>query len=164
MTQAERVHSTPPTNTPIDTSRRRFLAQAAAVVAGSATLGMTLPLPVSASAEEQTSDPVFNLIEAHRRAHAAHLKSLKLESRFERRYGGGYAGLVSEKACHDEDDAFEAMVAGVATTLPGLRAWLAYLQELDSEFETEWMIVDRLFVPTLIKSFAAALQNVGVQA
>jgi hypothetical protein len=29
MTQADSVHSTPPTNTPIDTTRRRFLTVAA---------------------------------------------------------------------------------------------------------------------------------------
>jgi hypothetical protein len=164
MTQADRVHSTPPTNTPIDTSRRRFLAQAAVVTAAGATLGLTLPLPGSAGAAEPTPDPVFVLIEAHRRAHAAHLKALKVEARYERRYGGGHAGLISYEPCNTEDDAFEALVAGVATTLPGLLAWLAYLQELDSEFETEWMIVDRLFAPTLISSFAASLQNIGWQA
>jgi hypothetical protein len=33
-------------------------------------------------------------------------------------------------------------VAAAATTLPGLIAWLGYLQELASEFETEWMMYD----------------------
>jgi hypothetical protein len=37
MTQANRVHSTPPTNTPIDTTRRGFLGgTAAALAAGTA--------------------------------------------------------------------------------------------------------------------------------
>jgi hypothetical protein len=34
MTQADRVLSTPPTNTPVDTTRRRFLSQAAGVAVG----------------------------------------------------------------------------------------------------------------------------------
>ena len=49
------------------------------------------------------------------------------------------------KPCNDEDGAFEALVAGVATTLPGLLAWLAYLQELDGAFETEWMITNAFY-------------------
>jgi hypothetical protein len=166
MIQADTRLSTPPTNTSVHpSSRRRFLAQAAAVAAGSGTLGMALPLPGSAGAAERVPDPVLDLIEAHRRADEAHRKALKVQDRFERRYGvGNRSGGISEKACNDEDDAFEALVAGVATTLPGLLAWLAYLQKLDSEFETEWMITDRLFAPTLIKSFAASLGNIGVQA
>jgi hypothetical protein len=68
---------------------------------------------------------------------------------FERRYGAcDRSWEISKRACNDEHDAFEALVAGVATTRPGLLAWLAYFQELDSAFETEWMIIDRLFVPT----------------
>ena len=41
MTQADRVLSTPPTNTP--TSRRRFLSTAATLAAGSAALGLAIP-------------------------------------------------------------------------------------------------------------------------
>jgi hypothetical protein len=45
MTRADSVHSTPPQNT---SSRRKFLAQAAAAVAGGAAIGATLPLPGAA--------------------------------------------------------------------------------------------------------------------
>jgi hypothetical protein len=65
MTQADRVHSTPPTNTSANTplsSRRRFLVQAAGVAAGGATLGMALPLPAPAA----TPDPIFAVIEKHK--------------------------------------------------------------------------------------------------
>lgn len=160
MPKADCVHSTPPTNTSAHhSSRRKFLAQVAAVTAAGGAFGMTLPLPVSAEAP----DPVYALIEAHRRADAAHRKACKVQDRFERRFGiDNRSGEISERACNGEHDTFEALVAGVATTRPGLLAWLEYLQELDSAFETEWMIVDRLFVPTLIKSFAASLKNVGV--
>jgi len=166
MTQAHRVYSTPPTNTSaLPSSRRGFLAQAAAVAAGGAALGVARPLPVSAGAPERTFDPIFDLIESHRRADAAHRKALDVQARFERRHGAcNRSWEISEKPCHDEDDAFEALVAGVATTQPGLLAWLAYFQELDGAFETEWMITDRVFVPNLIKSFVTALKNIAVQA
>ena len=46
MTQADRVHSTPPTNTPVDTTRRRFLAVAAfASVAGAGSLAAAAMTP-----------------------------------------------------------------------------------------------------------------------
>jgi ferric-dicitrate binding protein FerR (iron transport regulator) len=40
MTRADRVHSTPPTNTPVDPTRRRFLSQAAGVAAGGTALAL----------------------------------------------------------------------------------------------------------------------------
>jgi hypothetical protein len=43
MTQADCVLSTPPLNVPTDTTRRRFLSQAAGVAAGGAILGASLP-------------------------------------------------------------------------------------------------------------------------
>ena len=46
MPKADRVHSTPPTNTPISqvdaTSRRRFLSQAAGVAAGGTVLALAV--------------------------------------------------------------------------------------------------------------------------
>ena len=40
MTQADRVHSTPPTNTPIDTTRRGFLGGTAAALAASTAVNV----------------------------------------------------------------------------------------------------------------------------
>jgi hypothetical protein len=130
MTQADSVLSTPPTNTSVPhSSRRDFLAQAAAVAAADGALGISLRLPVLAEASERAPDAAFDLNEAHRWTHAAHEKALR-------------AGADA----------------------PGLFACLAYLPELDSAFETEWMITDRAFAPALISSFAASLKNIGVQA
>jgi hypothetical protein len=103
---------------------------------------------------------VFGLIEAHRKAHAAHVASLELQNRFERRYGIGHGNWISTQPCHDEDDAFVAMIEAPATSLPGLSAKLAYLQGLGSEFETEWMIEDRADAGALVRSFAASIANV----
>jgi hypothetical protein len=59
MTQADRVHSTPPTNTSATnpkSSRRGFLVQAAGVAAGGAAVGAGLPLPAPPTAAAQTLD------------------------------------------------------------------------------------------------------------
>jgi hypothetical protein len=69
MTQADRVNSTPTTNTSSNnTSRRGFLTQAAAVTAGGAALGLALPWPGLAA--EAVPDPVYAVIDAHRVADA----------------------------------------------------------------------------------------------
>lgn len=66
MTRADRVHSTPPIRTPIDTKRRNLIAQAAAAVAGGALVGAALPLPNAAVAAMQVaSDPVYAAIARH---------------------------------------------------------------------------------------------------
>ncbi len=87
MTQADSVHSTPPTNTSanniVDPSRRGFLAQAAVVAAGGAALGMALPLPQSASALQGISDPISALIVTNAAALPADDGALlKLEEQF----------------------------------------------------------------------------------
>ena len=136
-------------------TRRRFLTVAAA--------GATaLALPPSTAAAPAV-DPIINLIEAHRKAHAAHMASLELQNRFERRYGAGQGSWVSTKPCHDEDDAFVAFVAAPATTVPGLLAKLDYFEELASEDETEWMTRERAEPDVLIQSFAESLKNIGVR-
>ena len=156
MTQADRVHSTPPTNTPIDTNRRRFLS----VAAGGA---VAAAIPAAALAAAPAIDAIFDLIEAHRRAHVAHTDALTLQNRLEIAHDPD-AYLVSAKPCDDENDAFEALVTASATTLPGLIAWLDYLQKLGSEFETEWMMTDRTCAAVLVDSFVTSLMNIGVQA
>jgi hypothetical protein len=72
MPKANRVHSTPPTNTPIDTTRRRFLAVAAgASVASVGTLAVAAAMPAAALYSAAWAvDPIFAAIEAHRKAYA----------------------------------------------------------------------------------------------
>src|SRR4051812_11599250 len=162
MTQADRVHSTPPTNTSaFRSSRRGFLAQAAVAAAGSAALGVALA--PSAGASARVPDAIYATIEVHRQAHVAHTDALTLQHRLEIAHDPD-AYLVSAKPCDDENDAFEALVTAAATTLPGLIAWLDYLQELAGDFETEWMMTDRTCAAVLVDSFVASLKNIGVQA
>jgi hypothetical protein len=75
MTQADSVHSTPPTNAP--TSRRRFLSTAATLAAGGAALALAIP-PAFA-----TDDPIFVAIEAHRAAFVRVIAAVDVEYAFE---------------------------------------------------------------------------------
>jgi hypothetical protein len=86
MPKADRVLSTPPTNTSATTSqssRRGFLAQAAGVAVGGAALGAGLPLPASRAATAPSSDaeadPIIAAIKAHRKAVAAHSEAVGTE-------------------------------------------------------------------------------------
>jgi hypothetical protein len=111
MAKADSVYITPPTNTsatdhpmmfpPRDPTRRRFLAVAAvASVVSAGTLAAATAMDPSVPAavtmpRHSRPDPVFGLIEAHRKAHAAHVASLELQNRFERRYGIGHGNWIS---------------------------------------------------------------------
>src|SRR5476651_1970369 len=95
MTQADSVHSTPPTNTskidtPVDPTRRRFLAVAAVASAVSAgtlaaatAMDPSVPAAVTIS-RHSTPDPMFGLIEAHRKAGRDHEAALDEQNRLER--------------------------------------------------------------------------------
>jgi hypothetical protein len=139
---------------PVDPTRRRLLTVAAGGAVAAAVPSAALSAPAI--------DPILGLIEAHRNAHAAHMAALELQNRLERKHGIGSSSWVSEKPCHDENDAFEALISTPATTLNGLFAKLSYLEDLGSEFETEWMVDERANPTALIQSFAASLKNIGV--
>jgi len=67
MTQADRVHSTPPLNTPIDTTRRRFLTVAAgASIASVGTLAVAAMPAASQASAACVIDPIFAIIEEHK--------------------------------------------------------------------------------------------------
>jgi hypothetical protein len=163
MTQADSVHSTPPTNTSARHSRRSILGAIAGSAAAAGGIAGLNPVIAAALPIDAATDSVFELIDTHRKAHAAHMASLELQNRFERRYGVGHGSWISTQPCHDEDDAFVAFVAAPATTVPGLLAKLDYFEELASEDETEWMTRERAEPDVLIQSFAASLKNIGVQ-
>jgi hypothetical protein len=79
MAQADRVHSTPPTNTskitPVDPTRRHLLTVAAA---GAAALAIA-PACAAASAV----DPIYAVIERHRKTCAAHNEAIDIHMDFE---------------------------------------------------------------------------------
>jgi hypothetical protein len=60
---------------------------------------------------------------------------------------------------HDEFNAFDALLSAAATTVPGIVAQLAYLQEIAQH--NAWMFSDREdSAPRLLKGFAASIANV----
>jgi hypothetical protein len=178
MTQADSVLSTPPTNTsaidhpimfpPRDPTRRRFLAVAAVgsvVGAGSlaaAAMASSIPQAVtvpSIASSPALPDPVFGLIEAHRKAGCDHEAALVEQARLEQIGDNAAAWLVSEAPCHAEFNAFDALLSAAATTVPGIVAQLAYLQDIAKR--DAWMFNDRDDSATrLLKGFAASIANV----
>ena len=76
MTQADRVHSTPPTNTsatnPVDPTRRGFIVVAAGASIISVCNLAAVAMPISTTpVSDAPIDPIFAAIEAHRKAYAA---------------------------------------------------------------------------------------------
>jgi hypothetical protein len=174
MIQATCVYSTPPTNTsaidhpmmfpPVDPTRRRFLAVAAVAsvvsagtLAAAAAMDPNVPAAVTVPRHSRP-DPVLGLIEAYRKAEAAHRAALDEQNRLEK-ISGLDASDLSEQPCHDEFDAFDALLSAEATTVPGIVAQLAYLQEIGER--NAWMFNDREeSAPRLLKGFAASIANV----
>jgi hypothetical protein len=160
MTQADRVLSTPRLNTPVDPTRRRFLSQAAGVAAGGTVLALaTVPPAPAASAQASPQDPVFGLIEVHRRARVWYLASLDEQNRLER-LDDPAAELVAEGPCNAEFEALDILINTPAVTFAGLLAWASYLDEIRRT--EEWMFTDNPFAPALIATFAEALGNLAV--
>jgi hypothetical protein len=182
MTQADRVYITPPTNTsaidhpmmfpPRDPTRRRFLtvaagasfigagSLAAAAMAPNVPAAVTVPL-ATATAEPTAAlpDPVFGLIEAHRKADRDFDAALDEQGRLERIGDEAAADLVGEALCHAAFNAFDVLLAAPAATLPGIVAQLACLQEIAER--DAWMFSDREDSATrLLKGFAASIANV----
>jgi hypothetical protein len=157
MAKATRVHSTPrktafKMNPPVDPTRRHLLT----VAAGGA---VAAAIPTVALAAAPAVDPVFDLIEIHRKAHAAHYAAIHELGRLEEA-GDRNSGWITEQPCHDENDAFDELVAAAATTLPGLFDYLLEFAEREA-----WMFGERTGAATaLIESFAVSLKNIGVQA
>jgi hypothetical protein len=163
MTQADRVFSTPPTNTsainPVDPTRRGFIAVAAgASIISVGSLAAVAAMPIAgALPTTAAADPIYAAIDAHRNANAVHLAALKAAE-------GLTDWGITEQPCHDENDAFEVLIGAPATTLGGLRAKLEYLRVI-AEGEEAWMLDEREGTAlNLIDSFAASLKNIGVQS
>ena len=175
MAQADRVHSTPPTNTPVDPTRRRFLTvaavgsvvgagslAAAAMVPNDVPRAVTVPLAPATAGHAALQDPVLGLIEAHRKAEAVHRASLQEQERLER--ADIWNCDAAEQACHEEFRIFDALLAAGATTLPGLVAKLFYLQDIANR--DAWMLTNRPDAAIhLLEGFVASVANVwGVQS
>ena len=154
MTQADRVLSTPPTNTPIDTSRRRFLtvaAVASVVSAGTlaAAAAMDPRVPVAVTIPRHSrSDPAFALIADKRAADIAHGEAIDAQDEADGRYG-----FHSDEASEADDrcgaacDAVHAIDWKLATTPPTTLAGVAAVLRFANEIEDggmEWPNTDKV--------------------
>jgi len=91
MAKADRVYNTPPTKTPVDTTRRRFLAVAAfssVVGAGSLAAAATTPndVPQAVTLPKDSgfqADPIYEIIERHRTAAREHTEAVSIHFAFE---------------------------------------------------------------------------------
>jgi hypothetical protein len=154
MTQADSVLSTPPTNTsaidhpmtflPVDPTRRRFLAVAAvASVVSAGTLAAATAMDPSVPATVTVPiepDPIYAVIEAHRKAAREHIAALDIHCSFEE------CGMQGEKLQEYERlvaltdvawvamaEARYALVNTKPTTLAGILALCRYIEPLFGE-------------------------------
>jgi hypothetical protein len=152
MAKADRVYITPPTNTPVDTTRRRFLAVAAVgsiVGAGSlafaAAASNDVPLAVTVP-RHSGQDPAFALIADKRAADIAHGEAIDAQDEAEGRYG-----IRSDEASEADDRCLAACRAvraidwRLATTPPTTLAGVAAVLRFANEHEDaggEWPNTD----------------------
>jgi hypothetical protein len=132
MTQADRVYITPPTNTPVDMTRRRFLTMAAEgsiVGAGSLAAAAMAPNDVPAAVtvpRHSRPDPAFALIADKRAADIAHGEAIDAQDEAEGRYS-----IRSDEASEADDRCLAACHAvnaidwRLATTPPMTLAGIA---------------------------------------
>jgi hypothetical protein len=139
MAKATRVYSTPPTNTPADTTRRRFLTVAAAgSIAGFS--------PAIAAAAVIVPDPAFALIAEKLAADVAHCEAIDAQDEADTCYG-----FRSEAAAEAADNCAAAghavnevdwkLANTRPTTLAGVAAVLRFANEIE-DAGNEWPNTD----------------------
>jgi hypothetical protein len=133
MTQADRVHSTPPTNTSL--TRRNILG----TVVAAATV-ITIAAKPAAAISPIEADPIFAVIERHRKACAAHNEAIGTHMAFEEANMQGeklrkYKSLVADTAAaYDElEDAGLDLINTRPTTLAGIFALCQHIKPLFAE-------------------------------
>jgi hypothetical protein len=158
MTQADRVLSTPPTNTPTSTTRRGFLSQGAGAAAGGAVLALATSSPASTAVASATAaDPVFSVIAAHTKiAERVLLAAAELDRH--------------APSSEDDWDKFGDLTSAemnlllempevVPTTLAGVVALVVHLNQI---YEKDpWKFEDNYATP-LIGTLAKAFSRIGV--
>jgi hypothetical protein len=156
MTQADSVHSTPPTNTsannrpgPVDMARRRFLSDAASIAAGGTVLAFA---PAAAGAAALPIDPIYEVIEQHRKAAREHHEAVDIHMAFEELDMEGeklekYNSLVAETdASYDRlDDVGCDLINTKPTTLAGILALCRYIKPLFEEDDSPDLPVHILY-------------------
>jgi hypothetical protein len=154
MTQADRVFSTPPTNTSaintVDPTRRGFITLAAgASVISVGSLAAVAAMPIAAAlptAEAATADPAFALIAEKLAADAAHCEAIDPQDEAESGSGfGSDAAWEASERCSDASDVVNKADWRLATTPPTTLAGVAAVLRFANEIEDggmEWPATD----------------------
>ena len=146
MTQADRVLSTPPLNTPIDTNRRRFLTVAAVASVGTlAVAAMPAAAPDSAAC---AVDPIFAVIAEKLAADVTHEKAIDAQGEFDgRRDHSSDAAIEAQEnsgaACHYVNEVDWKLATTLPTTLAGVAAVLRFANEIE-DAGLEWPHTDTI--------------------
>jgi hypothetical protein len=151
MTRADRVLSTPPTNTPIDTTRRRFLTVAVgASVASVGTLAVAAMPAIGIPTTESACavDPVFDLIAEKLALEVKHNKVIDAQAETELRHGyHSKAGREANDRCADMCDVVNKLDWKLANTPPptlaGIAAVLRFANQIEDE-GNEWPETDTI--------------------
>jgi hypothetical protein len=148
MAKADRVYITPPTNTPVDTTRRRFFAVAAfASIAGAGSLAFAATAPNDVPhaviiPRHNRPDPAFALIADKLAGDIAHCEAIDAQDEAdEHRIGLEEADDRCLAACH----AVRAIDWKLATTPPTTLAGVAAVLRFANEHEDaggEWPNTD----------------------
>jgi hypothetical protein len=77
-------------------------------------------------------------------------------------HGASYVDTVTEGRCWAARDSFVAIFEGAATTLPGLRAKAAYLQDLARR--EAWMFELMVEPVRIVEGFSASIETVSAMA
>jgi hypothetical protein len=141
MTKADSVHSTPRTNTPTDTTRRRLIT----IAAGGA---VAAAIPTAVLAAPPAVDPVFDLIAEKLAADAAHCRAIDAQGEFdERRDHSSDAALEAQEnsgaACHYVNEVDWKLATTLPTTLAGVAAVLRFANEIE-DAGLEWPHTDTI--------------------
>jgi hypothetical protein len=142
MTQADSVHSTPPTNTPTDTTRRRLLTIAAGgAVAAAIPTAVVAGIPTSV-------DPAFALIAEKLATDVAHCEAIDAQAEFDGRGDFRSDAAIeaqenSEAACHLVNEVDWKLATTPPTTLAGVAAVLRFANEIE-DAGNEWPDTDTI--------------------
>jgi len=159
MTRADRVHSTPPTNTsalPVHSTRRHLLTMAAGGAVAAA-------LPVAALA--LVPDQIFAAIERHRELSADYTAAVDISSKLEDGPEFEAADAIAGDRCGDLLDHADALIRLEPTTMAGVIALMRYVASLEEwqtprdsdEFDGQPPGWDKAFYTTV----ANALDRIG---
>ena len=137
MLEADRVHSTPPTNAP--TTRRSFLAVTATLAASSAVLAVAVPPALA------TNDPIFAMIERHRELSAHCSAAYDISGKLHAGPEYDAAEAVSTEKHGRLIDHTDALICCEPTTMVGVVAvmrYLATLSDWQEPSDADWISGD----------------------